>query len=76
MQGNELDLINSRFLNDPFNSLEKCLNKFTFFPVQQQRINDLQKMFSTSRILKADNITVDFLTEIVPERLIRVQLLY
>ena len=35
VQGNELDLINSRFINDPLISLEKCLNKFTFFPVQQ-----------------------------------------
>lgn len=35
VQGNELDLINSRFVNDPFPRLEKTLNSFTFFPVQQ-----------------------------------------
>jgi len=41
VQGNELDLINSRFIHEPFLALEKCLGRFTFFPVQQQRINDL-----------------------------------
>ena len=76
VQGNELDLINSRFINDPFQSLEKCLSRFTFFPVQQQRIIDLQKMLSSSRILKRDHVTVDFLTEIVPDGLLKLQLLY
>ena len=41
VQGNELDLINSRFINDPFEKLEKCLDRFAFFPVEQQRINQL-----------------------------------
>ena len=76
MQGNELDLINSRFINDPLISLEKCLNKFTFFPVQQQRINDLQRMFSQSRILTKELIDVDLLTEVIPPSLMKVQLLF
>ena len=71
VQGNELDLINSRFINDPFKALEKCLDRFTFFPVQQQRINDIQRMFQPSRIVKPDHVTVDFLTEIIPEGLIK-----
>ena len=76
VQGNELDLINSRFINDPFKALEKCLDRFTFFPVQQQRINDIQKMFQLSRIVKPDHVTVDFLTEIIPEGLLKIQMLY
>lgn len=45
VQSNELDLINSRFINDPFHSLGKCLNRFDFFPMEQQRLNDLTRMF-------------------------------
>jgi len=33
IQGNELDLLNSRFINDPFIGMEKHLNRFNFFPV-------------------------------------------
>ena len=33
-------------------------------------------MFSPSRIMKRDHVTVDFLTEIIPEGLLKVQLLY
>ena len=76
VQGNELDLINSRFVNDPFPKLEKTLNAFTFFPVQQQRIVDIQNMFSASRILKPEHIDVDFLTEVIPPGLVKMQLLY
>ena len=76
VQGNELDLINSRFVNDPFPQLERCLASFSFFPVQQQRIVDMQNMFSASRILKPEHIDVDFLTEIVPPGLAKVRLLY
>lgn len=76
MQGNELDLINSRFVNDPFPKLEKTLNAFTFFPVQQQRIVDIQNIFGASRILKPEHIDVDFLTEVIPPGLVKAQLLY
>ena len=33
-------------------------------------------MLSPSRILKPDHVTVDFLTEIVPDGLLRLELLY
>ena len=33
IQGNELDLLNSCFINDPFLKMEKSLNHLDFFPV-------------------------------------------
>lgn len=70
VQGNELDLINSRFVNDPFHSLEKCLSRFNFFPMEQQRLNDLSKMLQKSRIIKKDHINVDLMIEVIPEGLL------
>jgi len=34
VQGNELDLIASRFVNDPFSKVEKSLSAYNFYPVQ------------------------------------------
>lgn len=31
--GNELDLINSKFIEDPLPRIENALSKFTFYPV-------------------------------------------
>ena len=31
--GNELDLVNSRFVHEPISRIEKILTKYTFFPV-------------------------------------------
>ena len=39
-------------------------------------IVDIQNMFGTSRILKPEHIDVDFLTEVIPPGLVKVQLLY
>ena len=76
VQGNELDLINSRFINEPFRNLEKCLNRFTFFPMEQQRVSDLQKMVQKSRILKKEHINADLMIEVIPEGLIKMQIIY
>jgi hypothetical protein len=42
--------------------MEKALQMLDFFPVPQQRISDLQSMFKSSKIIKPDHITVEFLT--------------
>ena len=76
VQSNELDLINSRFINDPFRNLERCLNRFTFFPMEQHKVNDLQRMLQNSRILKKDHVNVDLMIEVIPEGLLKLQLLY
>ena len=33
VQGNELDLLNSRFIQDPFSKIEKSLSLYEFFPI-------------------------------------------
>ena len=69
-------MINSRFINEPFKNLEKCLGRFNFFPMEQQRVSDLQKMLQKSRILKKENINADLMIEVIPEGLIKMQLIY
>lgn len=41
IKGNELDLMSSCFVNDPSSKIERSLNKLEFFPVSQQKLNDL-----------------------------------
>jgi hypothetical protein len=41
IKGNELDLMSSCFINDPSSKIERSLNKLEFFPVSQQKLNDL-----------------------------------
>ena len=78
VNGNELDLINSRFVQDPCTKIERALTQFDFFPIQQQMLVDVSRMFSSSKIIKADHVTVDFLTEIMPvnHTVVRAELLY
>jgi len=64
--GNELDLINSRFINDPILKIERSLKNYDFFPVQKQVLVDLCQKFQESKILKPEHFTVDFLSEIMP----------
>jgi len=73
-----LDLINSKFLNNPFLKIEKHLKRFDFFPVQKQHIINTERMFKSSKILKPEHFDVDFLTEIMPlnKKVVKAQLLY
>jgi hypothetical protein len=66
VEGNKLDLINSRFLDNPFKKLEKSLNDYKFLPIQKQQLIDLERLFKSSRILKPEHFDVDFLIEIMP----------
>ena len=56
-----MDLINSRFVKEPFAKIERSLVAYDFFPVQQQRMLELQRMFKASKILQEKHFTVDFL---------------
>ena len=76
ISGNELDLLSSRFINDPFLKIERTLDKLDFFPVPQTKLSGLTEMFARSRILTPEHITVNFLTEIIPTGLKSVRLLY
>jgi hypothetical protein len=68
VQTAELDLIESRFINEPFHKIEKGLLAFDFMPIKQQNIIDLQKAFvlGGSRILTPDVINADFLMNVMP----------
>jgi hypothetical protein len=46
IKGNELDLLNSCFINDPYSKIERQLARLDFFPVPQQRLLDLTAMFN------------------------------
>lgn len=75
--GNELDLLNSRFINDPCVKIERCLKSYDFFPVQKQVLVELCKKFKDSKILKSEHITVDFLCEVMPSNAVtKLELLY
>jgi hypothetical protein len=75
--GNELDLINSRFINDPIVKIERSLKNYDFFPVQKQVLVDLCQKFKESKILKPEHFTVDFLCEVMPTNApTRLELLY
>ena len=76
IKGNELDLLNSCFINDPYSKIERQLARLDFFPVPQQRLLDLTAMFNQSKIIKPDHITVNFLTAIIPKNLVKLSLLY
>lgn len=77
VQGNEMDLINSRFIKEPFVKIERCLNAYDFFPVQMQRLIDLQRLFKGSKILSEKHFSVDFLIEILPPKgVVRAEMLY
>ena len=52
IKGNELDLLSSTFINDPYLKIEKSLSKLDFMPIPQQTIIDLQMMFKQSKIIK------------------------
>lgn len=66
VEGNKLDLINSRFIGNPFEKLEKSLTTFKFLPIQKQQLVDLERLFKSSRILKLEHFDVNFLVEIMP----------
>jgi hypothetical protein len=57
--------------------IEQSLKKFNFFPIQKQTFIDVQKWFANSKIIKPEMVTVEFLTEILPNtKPIRCELLY
>lgn len=41
----DMDIIESRFLFEPFQKIEKALMEFNFFPVQNSQLHHLEAMF-------------------------------
>ena len=78
VEGNKLDLINSKFVGTPFKKLEKYLGAFEFIPIQKQQLVDIERLFKQSKILKPEHFDVDFLVEILPSKFAvsKAQLLY
>ena len=76
VQTAELDLIESKFINEPFYKIEKGLLKYDFQMIKQSSIADLRKQFlmQGSKILTPDMITTDFLLEIMPKKEGKMQL--
>jgi len=44
----DMDIIESRFMFEPFQKIEKALMEFNFFPVQNSQLKHLEVMFSIS----------------------------
>lgn len=69
IQKGDLDLLDSRFINEPFRKLEKCLLRYDFAPIKHKQLETLAKQFvmGGSRIIEPKHVTTDFLLQIMPE---------
>lgn len=76
--GQEMDLIESKFMNEPFSKIEKNLLNYDFLPIQQSQLNNLIKIFvgGNSKIIDKEMITSDFLTTIIPAKMKKAELIY
>lgn len=70
IQTAELDLIESKFVQNPFYKIEKALLSFDFVQIKYQEIDNLQKQFvlGGSRILTPEHINTDFMLTIMPKK--------
>jgi hypothetical protein len=70
IQTAELDLIESKFVENPFYKIEKALLSFDFVQIKYQEIDNLQKQFvlGGSRILTPEHINTDFMLTIMPKK--------
>lgn len=68
VQTAELDLIDSKFIHEPFQRIEKALVKYDYMPIKHADIADIQKQFMLggTKILFPELITAEFLVEVMP----------
>ena len=68
VQTSNLDLIESRFINEPFQKLERCLLKYDFAPIRQSELENLKKQFilGGTKILEPKHFTPEFFLNIMP----------
>jgi hypothetical protein len=64
-----MDVLDSRYVFEPFQKVEKALLKYDFIPMRQKQIVDLQKAFilGGSRIILPKHMNAEFLLTIMPK---------
>jgi len=75
----DMDIIESRFLFEPFQKIEKALMEYNFFPVQRSQIQNLEMIFTLSqksKILTRELLNSEFLLIVLPPRAVSGRLLY
>ena len=72
-----MDLIESRFVFEPFHKIEKSLIQYDFYPIQSNMLKNLEKMFlvGNSKIINSDHINADLLL-IMPPNMKKAELIY
>ncbi|CDW75950.1 b-box zinc finger family protein [Stylonychia lemnae] len=77
VQSQDMDLIESRFIQEPFQKIERSLINFDFFPIQNSQLNNLQKIFTlgNSKILTLDAFTTELLF-VMPQKMKKAELIY
>ena len=79
LKDSDMDIIESRFLFEPFQKIEKALMEYNFYPVQRSQITNLEVIFQISqksKILSRDILNSEFLLIVLPPRAVTGTLLY
>jgi len=68
LEGEDMDLIESRFVGEPFRKIEKALHNFDFLPISHSELLALEKIFveGQSKIITKELVTPEFL-QIMPK---------
>ena len=75
LQGQDMDLIESRFMHEPFPRIEKALIRYDFVPIQNSMVRAMQKTFEGSKIVGRDMVTPEFLM-VMPPQMKKAELIY
>ena len=63
---------------EPVQKIKQSLDSYDFFPIPRSKINETYELFKTSRIIRREHISGDFVSEVLPHGidLSRAKLLY
>jgi len=77
LQSKDMDLTESRFINEPFYKIEKSLILFDFFPIQNSTLSSVGKIFITgySKILMPEHFIPELLL-VMPPKIRKAELIY
>ena len=71
-----MDLLNSKFILEPFTKLDRCLQAYEFLPVKQRDLKRIASVFKTSKIVLPKFVNTDFITEVLPRKFVAASLLF
>ncbi len=75
LESQDMDLIESKFIYEPFMKIERSLTQYDFFPIQNTMIKSIERIFANSKILTPDMITNDLLL-LMPPKMRKADLIY